>query len=357
MHFTKTAAALPALVAAAALGLAVPAGAAGLPETNLKVIGYFSNLAQTQRVEKPFWTEQITEDSGGKVTADYNNMDVLGVNDFQILHMTQLGVTDFATSDISKMAGEDPVFEGCDLAGITSDIDTARAACDAWRPVMAEAMSNTFETRLMALAPNPPIVFWCRDKIASIQDLKGKKVRVFNKTQADFVSAVGGETITMAFPEVVPALQRGVVDCALTGTLSGNTAGWPEVSNYLLPLTVGWSISYTGANTKSWAGFSPELQDFLTVELKKLEDGLWSIGAKATEEGVNCNTGQGECTLGKKGDMTLVEISDADKALKKQLLQDVVLVKWGQRCGKDCAAKWNETVGKVVGLQIPLDKL
>jgi hypothetical protein len=30
----------------------------------------------------------------------------------------------------------------------------------------------------------------------------------------------------MPFAEVVPALQRGVVDCAVTGTLSGNTAGW-----------------------------------------------------------------------------------------------------------------------------------
>jgi len=357
MHFTKTVAAASALVATAALGLAAPAFAADLPATNLKVIGYFSNLAQTQRVEKPFWTEQVEKDSGGKVTVDYNNMDVLGVNDFQILHMTQLGVTDFATSDISKMAGEDPVFEGCDLAGITDDIDTARKACEAWRPVMAEAMAKTFKTRLMGLAPNPPIVFWCRDKIESLKDLKGKKVRVFNKTQADFVSAVGGETITMAFPEVVPALQRGVVDCALTGTLSGNTAGWPEVSKYLLPITVGWSIAYTGANSKSWDAFPPAMQSFMTDEMKSLEDQLWAIGAKATEEGVNCNTGKGECTLGKKGAMTLVKITDADQELKKQLLQDVVLVKWGQRCGKECAAKWNETVGKVVGLQIPLDKL
>ena len=201
-----------------AAAIAGSALAADLPETQVNVIGYFSNLAQTQQVEKPFWTQHIPEASNGKITVDYNNMDVLGVNDFSILRMTQMGVTDFAASDISKMAGDNPVFEGCDLAGITNDIDTARKACEAWRPVMAEAMQDGFNTKLMVLAPNPPIVFWCRDKIGGLDDLKGKKVRVFNKTQADFVSAVGGETVTMAFPEVVPALQRGVVDCALTGT-------------------------------------------------------------------------------------------------------------------------------------------
>lgn len=344
----------PALAASL---LAAPALGADLPQTKVKVIGYFSNLAQTKLVERPFWTEKIEKDSGGKITADYNNMDVLGVNDFQILHMTQLGVTDFAASDISKMAGEDPVFEGCDLAGITSDLNTARKACEAWKPVMAEHMKDKFKTGLMLLAPNPPIVFWCRDKINGLADLKGKKVRVFNKTQTDFVSAVGGETVTMAFPEVVPALQRGVVDCALTGTLSGNTAGWPEVSKYLFPLAVGWSIAYQGSNLNSWDKFAPSVRTFFTTEFKQLENDMWKIGAKATEEGVNCNTGKGECTLGKKGSMELVKISPADEALKKKLVQDVVLVKWGQRCGKACAEKWNATVGKVVGLKIPLDKL
>ncbi len=353
----KMQALIAAPMLAAAVAVAAAAYAAELPKTHIKVIGYFSNLAQTKLVEKPFYTQQLEKDSGGKVTVDYNNLDVLGINDFQILHMTQLGVTDFATTDISKMAGEDPVFEGCDLAGITDDIDTARKACEVWKPVMAEHMAQKFQTRLMSLAPNPPIVFWCRDKISSITDLKGKKVRVFNKTQSDFVTAIGGETITMAFPEVVPALQRGVVDCALTGTLSGNLAGWPEVSKFLLPLTVGWSISYEGANAKSWNNWSPALHDFFTKEFGKLENDMWKIGAKAAHEGVNCNTGKGECTLGKKGSMTLVQISDSDKKLRKELVQNVVLVHWGKRCGKACAEKWNATVGKVVNLQIPLDKL
>ena len=333
------------------------ARAADMPKTHVKVIGYFSNLAQTRLVEKPFWTQKLEKDSNGAVTADYNNLDVLGINDYQILHMTQLGVTDFAASDISKMAGDDPVFEGCDLAGITSDIEKARAACDVWRPMMAEAMQKKFKTRLMALMPNPPIVFWCHGKIARLADLKGKKVRVFNKTQADFVSAVGGETITMPFPEVVPALQRGVVDCALTGTLSGNTAGWPEVSKYLLPLNVGWSIAYEGANGSSWEKFKPEVRQFFEKEFKTFEDDMWAMGVKATQEGVNCNIGKGECTLGKKGSMELVQITPADEKLRKDLVENVVLVAWGKRCGKPCAEKWNETVGKVVGLKIPLEKL
>ena len=343
-------------IAAAAL-LAGAAHAADLPRTNVKVVGNYSTLVQTKKVEIPFWTEMLKADSNGQVTADYNNQDILGVKDFALLRLTQAGVADFGVGDISKMAGDDPVFEGCDLAGITSDIDTARKACEVWRPVMEEAMAAKFNAKLFALGNNPPIVFWCNRPIKGLDDLKGLKVRVFNTTQSDFVDAVGGTTVTMAFGEVVPALQRGVVDCALTGTLSGNTAGWPEVATHLYPLPVGWSIYYTAANLDTWKEFEPEVRAFFEKEGDKLNQMNWEIGREITEEGINCNIGSDPCTLGKKGKMTLVEVSEADQKRRAEVVQNVVLVKWGKRCGADCAKKWNETVGKVVGLQIPLDKL
>lgn len=349
---------LAAILAAALLsGAAFTATAADLPATKIKVVGNYSTIIQTKNVERPFWTETIGKKSNGKITVEYESQDVLGIKDFSMLRLTQAGVADFGAGDISKMAGDDPVFEGCDLAGITTDLPTARKACDVWRPVMQEHMAKTFNARIVTLGNNPPIVFWCNTPISGVDDLKGKKIRVFNTTQSDFVAAVGGTSVTMAFGEVVPALQRKVVDCALTGTLSGNTAGWPEVTTHLFPLPVGWSIYYTAVNLDAWKRFAPEVQKFLDTNLKQLEEDFWSIGAKATEEGVNCNIGKDPCTLGKKGHLTLVELSDADKKRRAEIVQDVVLVKWGKRCGKACAQRWNETVGKVVGLQIPLDKI
>ena len=338
-------------------GIAGAAGAADLPETTIKVVGNYSTVIQTKNVEKPFWTKTIGEKSKGKIKVEYESQDVLGIKDFSMLRLTQAGVADFGASDISKMAGDDPVFEGCDLAGITTDLPTARAACDAWRPIMQEHMQKTFNARIVTLGNNPPIVFWCNTPINGVDDLKGKKIRVFNTTQSDFVAAVGGTSVTMAFGEVVPALQRKVVDCALTGTLSGNTAGWPEVTTHLFPLPVGLSIYYTAVNLDAWNKYDPEVQKFLAANLVDLEEGYWEIGAQATAEGVNCNIGKDPCTLGKKSGLTLVELSDADKKRRAEIVQDVVLVKWGKRCGKDCTARWNDTVGKVVGLTIPLDKL
>jgi TRAP-type C4-dicarboxylate transport system substrate-binding protein len=174
---------------------------------------------------------------------------------------------------------------------------------------------------------------------------------------ADFIGAVGGTTISMPFAEVVPALQRGVVDCAVTGTLSGNTAGWPEVSTHLYPMYLGWSINYQGVNLDSWNNFPPEVQSFFTEQFEQFEDKMWDTAAKAVADAENCNFGKEPCELGKMASMTLVPISEADKQKHAQMMQDVVLVEWARRCGKECATEWNETVGQAVGLGIPLDKV
>ncbi|HET6518204.1 MAG TPA: hypothetical protein VFG47_00070, partial [Geminicoccaceae bacterium] len=154
-----------ALVATAAV-LAITATAAAqnrdLPEVSVKAVGLNSRTVASTEDEVPFWNETIPQASGGKITASFQPLDLMGLQDSTILRLTKLGVVDFASMDISKMAGDDPVFEGCDLAGLTLDIDTARAACEAWKPAMARAMAENWNTKLLALGTNPPQVFWCR---------------------------------------------------------------------------------------------------------------------------------------------------------------------------------------------------
>ena len=204
-----------------------------LPRQQFKAIGLNSPTVASSVNEIPFWRTTIPQASHGAISVDITPLDQMGIDDKTMLRLLKLGVMDFAGMDISKMAGDDPAFEGCDLAGLTLDIDKARAACAAWAPVLDRQMQRNWNAKLLAFGGNPPQVFWCNSPITGLDDLRGKRVRVFNITQGDFVRAVGAAAVTIPFPEVVPALQRRVVDCGLTGTLSGNAAGWPEVTSHL----------------------------------------------------------------------------------------------------------------------------
>jgi len=260
---------------------------------------------------------------------------------------------DFAGMDISKMAGDDPRFEGCDLAGITLDADKARAGCEAYRAVIDRQMQKNWNAKLLAFGGNPPQVFWCRGVLGGLADLKGKKVRVFNNTMRDFLSGVGATAVSMAFAEVVPALSAGVVDCGVTGSLSGNTAGWPEVTKSLYPMSLGWSINVLAVNLTSWNRLDKRVQGFMLDQVKVYENKMWDTLKKAASEADNCNTGKQPCTMGKLASITIVPVKPAEAEQHKRLVETAVLAGWAKRCGAECAAEWNNTVGKALGLKAP----
>src|SRR6187401_3606532 len=194
-------AALAAMVASGAL-------AQDLPKAQFKVIGLNSPTPVSIVDELPFWRKTIPEASKGAITADITPLDQMGIDDKTMLRLLKLGVMDFAGLDISKMAGDDPRFEGCDLAGLTLDPDAARKACDAYRAVIDRQMQKNWNAKLLAFGGNTPQVFWCKDVVGGLSGLKGKKIRVFNNTMRDFLGGIGATSVSMAFAEVVPALNN-----------------------------------------------------------------------------------------------------------------------------------------------------
>src|SRR5213080_2319744 len=284
---------------AAVAAIADGAAAQDLPTTHFKVIGLNSPTPVSIVDELPFWRKTITEASKGAITADVTPLDQMGIDDKTMLRLLKLGVMDFAGMDISKMAGDDPRFEACDLAGLTLDPDKARAACNAYRDVIDRQMQKNWNAKLLAFGGNTPQVFWCREVIGGLDSFRGKKVRVFNNTMRDFLGGVGATAVSMAFAEVVPALNNGVVDCGVTGSLSGNTAGWPEVTKSLYPMSLGWSINVMAVNLASWNRLDKRMQNFLLEQVKAYENKMWGTLKKATAEADNCNTGKKPCTMGK----------------------------------------------------------
>ena len=343
-----------AAAALAALTLVGGAAAQDLPTIQLKVIGLNSATPVSIYDEVPFWGETIPEASGGKITGQYTPLDLMGIDDKTMLRLLKLGVMDVGSMDISKMAGDDPVFEGCDLAGLALTPDAARSACDAWREVMDTKMQEDWGAKLLAIGANTPQIFWCRDEISGLDDLRGKKIRVFNNTMRDFLSGLDATAISMAFAEVVPALNNGVVDCAVTGSMSGNTAGWNEVITTLYPMSLGWSINTLAINLKAWESFDDATKAFFEEQAAAYEDKMWETIGKLVDEADACNTGEGACELGKKASSILSPVADADAAKHKEIVESAVLKGWAERCGADCAEEWNETVGAELGLTAPV---
>lgn len=340
-------------IAAFVVGLALAIGSADaqdLPRTHLKVVGAWGNLSQYKNFEQPFWTRELPAKTNGAITAEITPFNEMGLKGAEIFRLMRLGVIDFGSTVLGYVAGDDPRNEAIDLAGLAPDVATARRISEAYRPVYDRVYREQFGIQVLAIWPYPAQVIYCNGALSGLEDLRGKKVRTGNRTLAEFVEALGGTGVTMAFSEVVPALQNKVVDCAITGTLSGNAAKWYEVTTHLYALPVGWSQVMHAVNLKTWERLAPAVREVLSREIRDLEDRIWKAMDEETQQGIDCNVGSDRCTMGSKGKMTLVPVSERDRATLDRVLREVVVPRWAKRCGAACVEEWNRTVGAVVGI-------
>jgi len=348
--------ALRTLFLVCGIGIACQAMAADdLPAASFKVIGPQKETLTWKAAMNPFFSKELPELSGGRITPNLVSMTDLGLKGAEVFRMMKIGIAELGATGTSYAAGEIPELDGLDLAGLVQDSKTLQKVVDAYTPVLNEVMAKRAGVRTLAIWPTVAQVMWCSTPINGIADLKGKKIRTLGTTQADFVRAVGGEPITMSPAEVPTSMQRGVIDCAITGSESGYRAKWPEIATHLYPINLGWSLWILVANEKAWQKMDPKVRDFV---LQKIKDVMvkraWDIAQEGTDQGIWCTVGDQRCAAGKNNapvyNLKLVPYTDADDAARKKAVSDAVLPAFAKRCGAECVKNWNATVGKVLGV-------
>lgn len=321
---------------------------------DLSVVGSWSGLPLHKQYEAPFWGETLPAASDGKLNVSlttHNQMN-LGVGD--VFRLLGDGVYDVAMTVADYAVADAPELEGLDVPLLALTADEAKAMVEAARPMVEDIYADRFNSKVLAIAPYPPQVVFCNAEVAELADLEGLKIRASGRMTAKFLEALGAEGVNVGFSEVPGALQKGVVDCAVTGAGSGYSAGWWEVSTHLMPIPLGgWDSVVTAMNMDKWNSLDAPTQELIAAQVaSEFEAPAWTSAQDALVNDIACLTGNGDCPAGDARGMTLVEVSDADFEKARGVLVGEVLPDWAERAGGDWADRWNASVGAVVGVQI-----
>lgn len=338
---------------AAVLPLAGPAAvSAAEPAVRLRIVGGLAAVNQYTRHEEPFWSRELPRLTAGRASAEIVPFDRAGIRGQEMLRLVQLGAVPFGTALLSTSATQDPELAAPDLAGLNPNIDSSRRSMAAFRPYLQKMLRERYGIELLALYAYPAQVIFCNKPLAGLADLSGRRVRTSGPSQADLVEALGAVPVQTSFAEIVPSLRNGNIECAITGTMSGNTIGLHEVTTHIHSAPINWGLAAFVANGTAWDALPGQVQAVLRQELPRLEQAIWAEAAHETGEGVACNTGAAACRTGRAGRMKEVPESAADQRLRREILVSTVLPRWVQRCGPQCAQLWRQTLGPALGIEL-----
>lgn len=337
---------LAAVLASAALPLSA--------ETEIRATGLVSTHKFHTALEQEFYSE-LAEKTGIPLAINFNPLDIVGVDMQDTLRMVRTGAFDIVQSTVGAAARDDAFLEGIDLIGVSTSMEQLEEAVSAFRPELEKRVAEKFNAKPLAVWPYGPQVFYCNAEIAGLDDFEGLKIRSYTPSMSTLIEALGGTPVTMSFKEVYPALQRGVVDCAITSPTSGNTGNWPEVTTHFLPLGISWSVNAHFINLDTWNSFSDEEKAALETAFAEFEAAFWTLARENNGWAIACNTGGEGCENYTAFDMVLVEPSSEDQAKVTAATMDQVLPGWAESCNAgfaECSSIWNATVGAARGIEL-----
>jgi TRAP-type C4-dicarboxylate transport system substrate-binding protein len=329
------------------------AGVAQADTLSLRVLGQpvGSGLIQ-QQMEQPFF-ENFAETSGMDATIEYLPVDVAGIPDNDGMRVVRTGLFDIVSFRGSQISRDEPTMLGLDLVGLNPDYASGRANVEAFLPTVDAAVQSRFNARILGVWPAGPQVIFCQPEITGLADLEGLKVRVGDQSAAAFVAQFGAIGIPIPFGEVQQSIARGVVDCAITGPASANSAGWPDVTTTVLPIALQLAMNGYVINLDTWNGLDAEHQDQIQEAMNVLSNDIWEYSEELFQDALNCNTGQEPCVHGTPYNLTAAPVTDEDLEAVSQALVGSSLPAWAAQCNAvnaSCEADWMATVGARLGL-------
>jgi TRAP-type transport system periplasmic protein len=332
--------------------LALPAAAQ--QPIKLRVAG---NLLATGLIQKnkeqPFF-ENFAKNTGLPIDVDYKPIDTLGLKDTEQLRVMKAGLFDIVSLRVSQNSRDEPTILGLDLVGASPDYATGRKVAKAYFDTVDERLQKQFNVKLLGVWPFGPQILFCKKPIAKLADVKGMKVRVYDQNLAKFIELVGGTPVPVSFADTHQSLSLGVVDCAITGPSSANSAGWPEVTTHQMPIGFQMALNGYAISLKSWNSLKPDQQAKLKTAFESLTDDIWKYSEELFQDALNCNAGKDPCTTGKKFKLVSVPVSPADLELVQSAVTKISLPAWAEVCDKSnpgCSQKWKTTVGPVLGVK------
>ena len=295
----------------------------------------------------------IKERTNGQLEFVVSSFPELGLAGPDTLSLVASGTLESATIYAGYVSGEMPPIEIQNLWGLYDSLEQEFKANelivdDIEEIVLASTGGVVMNHHLFS---GNDQYFFCKDKVETLDDFKGKKTRSHSAALSDWIEGMGASAQFVAFAEVYTALERGILDCGVTGADASHGQRWYEVTNYMIGPLISWPFVNNVINAEKWNSIPADLQNILMEEAAKSELEALRIGSIQNEMGLIKNQKEG---------LEFIPFSEAmaDQSLNGAVMERVV-PNWVKRVGSGTHPVitdiFNPKIGPLVGLKIEAD--
>jgi TRAP-type transport system periplasmic protein len=317
MHFFEARTLAPTVVAAGVLGFAMaplfgPAQAQQQPYLMKISTPTINDIPNT-------WLDgyaaMLEKDSGGRIKVQIFPASQLGTIPRQI-EGTQFGSIQCVQIPPEFMVGLDPRFQVLAAPGLVdSDTEGQRLAADPEVRKLMLGLGADKGLHGLSVWYAAPNVLISRTPLRDLADLKGKKVRVFASSfQTVAFERLGITPVAMSLGDVLPALQQGAIDGAITGIGPMVKFHMVDAAKYVTEINQPGIFIIEEVNQKWYESLPEELQHLVDSDAAKEDAAIAPMATKMANE---------YSQEWKSAGGTLIELAPAEHAKMMEVLASV----------------------------------
>ncbi len=274
------------------------------------------------------FAKRVNEALKGEVMITVHEGGALGLKDEDRFTAVADGIVPIQSVLMGAAVGTSPIYGLSTMPFLVRDFEESRLLLDIARPYYeAEAKKNN--QMILYTAPWPPSSIHAKKAIKEYGDLKGLRIRTYDKNGTDVLKKAGAHAVVMSWGDVYPALATNTIDSVLTSSQSAVAGKFWEVLTHTTRVNFAIPLNMINWNLDSFAKLT-EAQQKKIIEIgREMENRQWKIAEEAMIKDEN--------TCEENG-MTIVRSISDELAGKLQADGRDIIEDWKKKVGDDGVA-------------------
>ena len=239
----------------------------------------FATINDPQHAIAELLAQEMPKMTGGRINARVFPAGQLG-KIARMIEGLQLGTQEILIAPPGFLVGLNAAFQVPDAPGVFDDVWHAhRSLTDAKFRAPYSKLALGTGIRVLALYIYGPTSFASVSPIRSLDDIKGKKVRVLaTKMESELVGQFGGTGVPMPYVEVLPALQRKTIDAVRSSIIVMGGSKFFTVTKYITVVESGMIPSAVFASERWLKKLPADLRSTVIGKIRGMERRFTEIG-------------------------------------------------------------------------------
>ena len=221
------------------------------------------------------FAERLAKNSGGRIDITNHFGGSLGYKSKDHWAAVEDSAVPIASTYTGVFTGFDPIFLLNNMPFMATNPTQSKALIDAARPYYAEAFAKGNQILLLT-EPWSPVGIWSKRPINSANDMKGLKIRTYDKNGTITLQNIGAAAIQMSWADVVPALSTNTIEAVLTSEEGGLSAKFQEFLDHFHYVNFTMGSNMVHMNKDVFDALPEDLQKIVLETAKEVEDELWA---------------------------------------------------------------------------------